>query len=1523
MRFMEKNSKGRVKGKEFGRIKKLKKSYFPFLLWTILLLIGPAAHGSWISFDGYISSKEQINESVESDWERVELKMSLSGVSIEAIELKGKRFTYLDFDERTYKGEIGAPRIPVLRRYVEVPRYCRVELEASVTEESVISLSEAGYPYPLAPVQPPVPKLPGAYESMPLAMDESIYDRNEYLSEKGVRIQDDGIMRGRRLIVLEINPLSYNPGLNSIRVVKEIEISLVLKEVDREQSIAHAERYHSVPFDQLLSELTVNHGDFLTYDFPPAAPIGYLIICSPGYQTALNSFVDWKTRCGYEVTIEDAPAGASTTTIKNIILNAYQSWPNPPDYVLLAGDTNTIPTFSGDSSNSEDDLQYTELEGSGYWTPDVMLGRFPVRSTTDLNNVVEKVLQFEQMGMPSTDYFKDSVWLASYDNYSMVEGTHEWCWNNHIQPIDPSNNTYHAVYERLDGDTSDFASNVNAGRGFVCYSGHGYGNGSGTSSIHFVNSNVQALTNQDKYGHVMVLACGTNLYEQTVSFGECWVLEEDKGSVSYWGTSDSSYWDEDDIKQKEIYRCQHQDLLHTLGAMYFKGLIEVYDSGSGSAGYYFDIYNLMGDPSADFVTRIPQTPVVTHADSAPPQEQFFQVTVTVGGTARAGALVGITMNQTLLGAGYTNSSGVASVHISPSDAGSALITVTGHNLEPVQSPLTISASGCGQLALDASLYACNDIITITVSDADLNLNPNAPDSAQADISSNSEPAPETVMLTETGNDTDVFSGSIQTSTTQGGSGYLLTSHNDVITAHYHDEDCEGEPLDLYAAADADCRGPMITGPEASNIGGTVATVFWSTDEPADGDVYYGTTTPPSLHAGNPLMMTDHEFTLSGLTPNTTYYYYVVSADALGNSTTADNGGVYYSFQTSDSLSILVIDDGSSSAATIVSHLQTLGNIVQMETAGGTNPSGWPDYDCIVWSSGDNASPVSSSGYRSSLESYVGAGHPLWIEGGETGYDAISYPGYPTFASEVLHADEWESDSSGNIAVYNTSHPLVTVPNVLPSTISCDYSEYGDQDAVSETSDAARICSWTSESGYASIIAYDVDGNPDNGGQIVFTSFDLIETASASQEPMIQNIIQWLTASGPQPTPTHTKTPTRTPTRTPTAPLTFTPTITPSPTSTATQSTPATPTATPTQSPTRTVTRTPTDTATPTITPTSETSDCSILLVDDDDDDPDVRTYFTQALDILGYDYYIFDTGGGSGNGPALAMMNNYDAVVWFSGDKYGYDDPQAGPNSQDENSLASYLDGGGRLFLDSQDYLYDMGITNFGADYLGISWHQNDTAEASWLYGVPGDPVSGAYTGGLSLSNPPGFYEYGDVISIATSADSLFLIDGLSGDTTCAKKDGGVWRTVFFSTSWLLIAQDDETAGRNVMQSILSWLCPDASTPTVPPSPSPSNTPTFSPTSTPTDQPTQTPTISPTRTPTNIPSRTPTYSPTGMPTKTATASFTSVHSATPSPTSTIEIAPVPAMSPTGLLLTVILLAGFIGAGVKNRTRRTH
>lgn len=81
----------------------------------------------------------------------------------------------------------------------------------------------------------------------------------------------------------------------------------------------------------------------------------------------------------------------------------------------------------------------------------------------------------------------------------------------------------------------------------------------------------------------------------------------------------------------------------------------------------------------------------------------------------------------------------------------------------------------------------------------------------------------------------------------------------------------------------DTQAPVISKVRASRVSFSGATISWTTNEPADTRVEYGTTTAYESGAvADSTMSTTHSVALSNLTPETVYHYRVWSRDAGGN-----------------------------------------------------------------------------------------------------------------------------------------------------------------------------------------------------------------------------------------------------------------------------------------------------------------------------------------------------------------------------------------------------------------------------------------------------------------------------------------------------------------------------------------------------------------------------------------------------------------------------------------------------------------
>jgi parallel beta-helix repeat protein len=111
----------------------------------------------------------------------------------------------------------------------------------------------------------------------------------------------------------------------------------------------------------------------------------------------------------------------------------------------------------------------------------------------------------------------------------------------------------------------------------------------------------------------------------------------------------------------------------------------------------------------------------------------------------------------------------------------------------------------------------------------------------------------------------------------------------------------------YASTTSDTTPPTISGVAASNLTASAASVAWNTNEAADTQVEYGTSTAYGASTSlNATDVTSHSATLSGLSASTLYHYRVKSRDAAGNLATSGD----FTFTTSaapDTTSPTVVD----------------------------------------------------------------------------------------------------------------------------------------------------------------------------------------------------------------------------------------------------------------------------------------------------------------------------------------------------------------------------------------------------------------------------------------------------------------------------------------------------------------------------------------------------------------------------------------------------------------------------------------
>ena len=205
---------------------------------------------------------------------------------------------------------------------------------------------------------------------------------------------------------------------------------------------------------------------------------------------------------------------------------------------------------------------------------------------------------------------------------------------------------------------------------------------------------------------------------------------------------------------------------------------------------------------------------------------------------------------------------------------------------------------------------------------------------------------------------------------------------------------------------------------------------------------------------------------------------------------------------------------------------------------------------------------------------------------------------------------------------------------------------------------------------------------------------------------------------------------------------------------------------------------------------------NILFVDDD------RWYdqtaeLTAALDSIALTYDTWDTGHAnsiSRNGPPLALLKQYDFVIWYTG--YDWFQPITAAENQ---ALTDYLAQGGRLFLTSQDFLYYHHNTALAREYFGVADYE-ESVEPTQLIGSGHTAVSAEAMPPIPLDFTP-YQNHADGIVPSPDSQPFFWHDRALPAGTATS--GNSWRAIFWAVPFETITP---TRQAEVMNRVMGWL---------------------------------------------------------------------------------------------------------------------
>ncbi|MCJ7449456.1 MAG: C25 family cysteine peptidase [Bacteroidales bacterium] len=669
------------------------------LIACFLLLLAPVYSQAGKSHKYRIDGDLKQNSVIATN-HSLTINYSISEINIENQTNENGTYYRVSIPGHTPTCEPGRPELPVLSRLISVPEGFSYRIKISDVISSKIRPAGEKIEGILFPAQEGETKEPQNKKPQ-FVIDKAIYSARRLLRSDTVKIEPLGTVRKKNLASLLITPARYNPKTNSLEVITSMKIEVIF-------SMGYGTGSktlfpESKSFGESLSKglLNYNPDDMITgYS---EQPVKMVIITDTTFRKHLEPFLRWKTQKGYKLNVLYKGAGLAGNTYTELkdtltsIYNASSESNPPPEYLLIIGDVDKVPYYG---SGNVTDMYYGEFDGNGDYIPEMFIGRLPVADTTELKSVVQKILQYEKFEFADTNkFYSNGLITAGYDpNYgSYMNGQIKYAISNYLTPANKIKE-YHFNYPQTQPAHEDSVKKiVNKGVSFINYTGHG--SAVGWLGLNIDTSDVRKLINVNKYPFVISNSCQTSSFNLP-SLGNKMVVSNDKGAIGFIGCSNDSYWNEDfywavgvctpsedptyETTGPGFYdRLFHthgepaSDWYFTMGQINYAGNLAVSASTSSRKKYYWETYNLVGDPSVIPIIGTPDSFSIVLPDILPNNIKSYSFTTTPFSYAA------ISHFDTLWDASYVSPSGSVTLNIPEIEKDSCLIVITGQNKVPI------------------------------------------------------------------------------------------------------------------------------------------------------------------------------------------------------------------------------------------------------------------------------------------------------------------------------------------------------------------------------------------------------------------------------------------------------------------------------------------------------------------------------------------------------------------------------------------------------------------------------------------------------------------------------------------------------------------------------------------------------------------------------------------------------------------------------------------------------------------------
>jgi hypothetical protein len=682
------------------------------LMVAVFLVISASSVGQTGKSFRFRDDGDLQETNVVSEKNYILLNYSIPFIDINELSIDQDSFFRLSIPGHISTTSPGKPELPVFSRLIRLPEEpgYRVKISEVITKDidpGKEKISGLLYPAQEGQTKELQQKKPE------FLIDKSAYASKGFIPSDTVIIEYVGTARNNKLATLSVYPVSYDPHTNRISIIISMKIEIFFTATDN--SLSKSLKVNSSIFSKTLDKSVLNYNPYEVIPGYSEQPVKMVILTDTIFKKSLEPFFRWKTQKGFDLRVlymGPNLAGTTYNELKDTLTKIYKAGTTAdpsPEYLLIIGDVNRIPTYTaaGGTGNFTD-MYYGEFDGEGDYIPEMFIGRLPVADTNELKAVVKKIVQYEKFEFPESGSFLKKALVTGGNDTNFIKymnGQVKYAITNYLTKengIDEFHFSYPASLVNTVPDS--IKKIINQGVSFVNYTGHGSSDGwlytANGTNFYLKQADIAKLTNNNMYPFVISNACRTGQYNNASSLANKMVLAEGKGALGFIGCSNDSYWDEDFYWSvgpgvpsiNPTYEGSglgaYDRLFHThgevasewyssMGQINYAGNLAVSASTTLRKKYYWETYNLVGDPSVQPIIGKPGTFNFVIPDTLPNGIRSLLLNIDPF------AYMAISHADSLLDASHASQSGSINLELPELKNDSCLIVVTGQNKIPL------------------------------------------------------------------------------------------------------------------------------------------------------------------------------------------------------------------------------------------------------------------------------------------------------------------------------------------------------------------------------------------------------------------------------------------------------------------------------------------------------------------------------------------------------------------------------------------------------------------------------------------------------------------------------------------------------------------------------------------------------------------------------------------------------------------------------------------------------------------------